>query len=213
MPDFLARTGTGPFQKKGAFFAIVSRPVPPHTASWSIEKQIELYIRDHPQKKYIAYFQSHCNTYGPIRELKRKYESVFRYDDIVGLFIGTRPDAISLPALALLKTLSRRIYLTVELGLQSIHEQSLLFLNRNHTYGQFLKTFHELEITGNRNRRSSHRRHSRGNTRANAPDHSGDEPLKTRRDQIALVAHLEGHGAVRSLYKIAIPFAWPGRIF
>jgi uncharacterized protein len=135
----------GTLSKKGCVFCDRFAAGPLHTASWSIEKQIELYMHNHPQKKYIAYFQSYCNTYGPIGELKQKYESIFSYGDIVGLFIGTRPDTISLPALALLETLSHRIYLTVELGLQSIHEQSLLFLNRNHTYGQFLNAFHELE--------------------------------------------------------------------
>ncbi len=135
----------GTLSRKGCIFCDRFASGPIHTASWSIEKQIEFYMRNHPQKKYIAYFQSHSNTYGPVRELKQKYESVFHYEDIVGLFIGTRPDTISLPAFALLETLSRRIYLTVELGLQSIHAQSLLYLNRNHTYGQFLNTFHELK--------------------------------------------------------------------
>jgi len=135
----------GLFSKKGCIFCDRFASGPIHTASWSIEEQIEFYIRNHPQRKYIAYFQSHCNTYGPVPELKRKYESVFHYDDIVGLFIGTRPDTISSQTFSLLEKLSQRIYLTVELGLQSIHEQSLLFLNRNHTYEQFVNSFQELK--------------------------------------------------------------------
>lgn len=135
----------GALSQKGCVFCDRFAAGPIRTASWSIEKQIELYMHRHPQRKYIAYFQSHCNTYAAIGELRQKYESVFRYRDIVGLFIGTRPDAISAPAMELLEALSRRIYLTVELGLQSIHERSLSFLNRNHTYGQFLKTFNELK--------------------------------------------------------------------
>lgn len=136
----------GLLSKNGCIFCDRFASGPIHTSSWTIEKQIESFISKHPQKKFIAYFQSHCNTYGPVSELRRKYEMVFAYNDIVGLFIGTRPDAISSPALSLLQKLNQRIYLTVELGLQSIHEQSLLLLNRNHSYEQFLKTFHELKI-------------------------------------------------------------------
>lgn len=136
----------GLLSKNGCIFCDRFASGPIHTSSWPIEKQIEFYISKHPQKKFIAYFQSHCNTYGPVSELKRKYEIVFNYNDIIGLFIGTRPDVISSLTFSLLEKLNRRIYLTVELGLQSIHEQSLLFLNRNHSYKQFLETFHELKI-------------------------------------------------------------------
>jgi len=136
----------GLLSKDGCIFCDRFASGPIRTASWSIEKQIEFYIGNHPAKKYIAYFQSHCNTYGPVSELKLKYESVFSYNDIVGLFIGTRPDAISSPTFSLLEKLNRRIYLTVELGLQSIHAQSLLFLNRNHSYQHFFETFQELKF-------------------------------------------------------------------
>jgi radical SAM protein (TIGR01212 family) len=135
----------GHFSKAGCVFCDRFASGPIHSASWSINKQIEFFIRNHPHKKYIAYFQSHSNTYGPVSELKRKYESIFNYDDIIGLFIGTRPDAIAPSAFSLLEKLNRRIYLTVELGLQSIHGRSLLLLNRNHSYGQFLSTFQELK--------------------------------------------------------------------
>jgi len=136
----------GHFSKVGCVFCDRFASGPIHSASWSINEQIEFFIRNHPQKKYIAYFRSHSNTYGPVSELKRKYESIFNYDDIIGLFIGTRPDAISPSAFSLLEKLNRRTYLTVELGLQSVHGRSLLFLNRNHSYGQFLSTFQELKI-------------------------------------------------------------------
>ena len=110
-----------------------------------IEQQIETYIAAHPGKKYIAYFQSHSNTHGPISELRRKYEIVFNYERVIGLSIGTRPDCVPDPVLSLLVELNQRPYLTVELGLQSIHETSLTFLNRNHTYPQFLDTFRKLQ--------------------------------------------------------------------
>jgi len=138
----------GLFSMNGCVFCDRYASGPIHTASWPIKKQIESYICSHPKRKYIAYFQSHCNTYGSLRELQRKYEIVFNYDDIIGLFIGTRPDVISSPVFSLLEKINRRIYLTVELGLQSIHELSLMFLNRNHSYLQFVETFRELKNRG-----------------------------------------------------------------
>lgn len=135
----------GFFSKEGCIFCDSFAAGPIRTAHSSIEQQIEKYIAVHPDKKYIAYFQSHSNTYGHISELRRKFEIVFKYENIVGLFIGTRPDIISAPAFLLLKELNQRIYLTVELGLQSIHAPSLLLLKRNHSYQQFLDTFQKLQ--------------------------------------------------------------------
>jgi hypothetical protein len=110
----------------------------------SIRDQIDTFRKNHPGIKYIAYFQANTNTHGPLPELKRKYETVFSYPDVVGLFIGTRPDAISPDTFPLLEVLNRRIFLSVELGLQSVHEDSLRFLNRNHNYSCFLDTFLKL---------------------------------------------------------------------
>jgi radical SAM protein (TIGR01212 family) len=135
----------GTISKEGCIFCDSFASGPIRTAHWSIEQQIEKYIAVHPGRQYIAYFQSHSNTYGPVAELRRKFEIVFKYENIVGLFIGTRPDIISDPVFFLLEELNQRLYLTVELGLQTIHAPGLLLLNRNHTYRQFLKTFQKLQ--------------------------------------------------------------------
>lgn len=135
----------GLFSKEGCIFCDSFAAGPIRNADRSIEQQIEKYIALHPGKKYLAYFQSHSNTYGHILELRRKFEIVFKYEDIIGLFIGTRPDIISDQGFLFLDEMNQRLYLTVELGLQSIHAQSLLLLNRNHTYQQFLETFHKLQ--------------------------------------------------------------------
>lgn len=110
-----------------------------------IEDQIRHFIQGHGGIKYIAYYQAHCNTHAPVEELRRKYEIIFDFEDIVGLFIGTRPDAVADDVYPLLEDLNQRTYLSVELGLQSIHEKSLQYLNRNHTYRQFLETFLKLK--------------------------------------------------------------------
>ena len=111
----------------------------------SISQQIAAFIERHPGFKYIAYYQAHSNTCAPVETLRKKYEIIFAFKDIVGLFIGTRPDAIAREVYPLLEELNRKTYLTVELGLQSIHSKSLEFLNRNHSYSQFLETAAELK--------------------------------------------------------------------
>lgn len=85
-----------------------------------------------PDTKYIAYFQANTNTYAPVSVLKKKFEEVLTFSNVVGLNIGTRPDAISDECLEYLKDLNTRTYLTVELGLQSMHDETLKLINRGH---------------------------------------------------------------------------------
>ena len=92
-----------------------------------------------PHGKYIAYFQVRTNTYAPLEELKEKYEEVLKLEDVVGLAIATRPDCISLECLDYLEDLSKRTFLTVELGLQTIHEKTANLINRGHDLKSFSK--------------------------------------------------------------------------
>ena len=93
-----------------------------------------------PNSKYIAYFQANTNTYAPIEVLKEKYESVMYLDNVIGLNIATRPDAISDECLEYLSELNYKTYLTVELGLQTIHEETSKLINRGHD----LKCFNDM---------------------------------------------------------------------
>lgn len=86
-----------------------------------------------PNSKYIGYFQANTNTYAPIDILKEKYELILKQPNVIGLSIATRPDAITDECLDYLEELSKRTYLTVELGLQSIHPETIKLINRCHT--------------------------------------------------------------------------------
>ena len=97
-----------------------------------------------PSAKYIGYFQAHTNTYAPLDVLKEKYESILKLDDVVGLSIATRPDAISEECLDYLEKLAKKTFLTVELGLQTIHEKTAKLINRYHTLECFEKMVLEL---------------------------------------------------------------------
>ena len=87
--------------------------------------------------KYIGYFQARSNTYSNISTLKEKYEEVLKIDNVIGLFIATRCDCITDECLDYLEELSKRTYLTIELGLQTIHEKTSKLINRGHTLKEF----------------------------------------------------------------------------
>ena len=94
--------------------------------------------------KYIGYFQARTNTYAPVSVLKEKYETILGMDDVVGLSIATRPDSISDECLDYLSELNERTFLTVELGLQSIHESTNKLINRCHTLDCFVDMVNKL---------------------------------------------------------------------
>lgn len=90
-----------------------------------------------PNSKYIGYFQAHTNTYAPLPILKEKYETILKLEDVVGLSIATRPDAINKECLDYLEELNKKTFLTVELGLQTIHEKTAKLINRCHNLACF----------------------------------------------------------------------------
>ena len=90
-----------------------------------------------PTGKYIGYFQARTNTYAPVKVLKEKYETILSIKDVVGLSIATRPDCITDECLDYLEELSKKTYLTIELGLQTIHEKTTKLINRGHDLNCF----------------------------------------------------------------------------
>ena len=83
-------------------------------------------------EKFIAYFQSFTNTYGPIDYLESCYWQAIAGEDVVGLAIGTRPDCLAEPVVELLTEINREKPVTVELGLQTIHPESVAYIRRGY---------------------------------------------------------------------------------
>jgi uncharacterized protein len=81
---------------------------------------------------FIAYFQPATNTYAPVDRLRSLYEAALSHPKVVGLAIGTRPDCVPDEVLDLLEELASRTYLSVEYGIQTIHNRSLDWMNRGH---------------------------------------------------------------------------------
>jgi len=92
-------------------------------------------------EKFIVYFQAYTNTYAPLNVLKERYDVIRKFEDIVGLSIGTRPDCIDEATLDLIKSYSDDYDVWIEYGLQSVNPNTLEFINRGHTYEDFLNAF------------------------------------------------------------------------
>ncbi len=111
-------------------------------ASLSITDQIDQGVhrlrQRHQVDRFLAYFQPATNTYAPVERLRELWEEALRHPDVLGLIIGTRPDCVADDVLDLLAEFAERTWLSVEYGLQTIHDRSLDWLNRGHHYDAFL---------------------------------------------------------------------------
>lgn len=101
-------------------------------------------LKKWPNAKYIGYFQAGTNTYADTETLKSKYEPILKLDNVIGLNIATRCDALDEEVLNYLEDLNNRTDLIVELGLQTIHESTSKLINRGHTLKQFESAVLEL---------------------------------------------------------------------
>jgi radical SAM protein (TIGR01212 family) len=95
--------------------------------------------------KYIAYFQAYTNTYADIDTLREKYESVLNLEGVVGIAIATRPDCLSTEVLELLEEIGKKKYIWVELGLQTIHQNTAEIINRGYSLDIYKKAVQELK--------------------------------------------------------------------
>ena len=105
----------------------------------------EIMHKKWPEAKYIGYFQANTNTYAPVSELREKYEQILNLENVIGLNISTRSDAITPECYEYLSELNERTFLTVEIGLQSMHESTLKFINRGHDLKNFEECIKELK--------------------------------------------------------------------
>jgi radical SAM protein (TIGR01212 family) len=106
------------------------------------------YIRKrYHAEKFLVYFQPYTNTYAPVDELERLYKDALSEPSVVGLAIGTRPDAVDSSKISLLQSLAEKYFVLVEYGMQSMYDKSLEFVRRGHDYRAFLAA---LEITRGR---------------------------------------------------------------
>jgi radical SAM protein (TIGR01212 family) len=103
-----------------------------------VERGVHFLGRRYRADRFLAYFQAATNTHAPVDRLRKVYDEALAHPQVVGLIVGTRPDSVPGPVLDLLQSYARRLYVGLELGLQSIHDRSLEWMNRGHDAGAFL---------------------------------------------------------------------------
>jgi uncharacterized protein len=98
--------------------------------------------------KFIAYFPTLTNTYAPVAALRTLYDEALAQENVIGLSIGTRPDCLDPAVIELLAGYAQKYHVWIELGLQSVHDKTLQFINRGHNYRQFLDAVNNLSGRG-----------------------------------------------------------------
>lgn len=96
--------------------------------------------------KYIAYFQAYTNTYAPIEVLREKYMEAISQEGVVAIAIATRPDCLSDEVLELLEEISKKVYLWIELGLQTSKDETAILINRGYDLKVFEKALDKLRL-------------------------------------------------------------------
>ena len=133
---FCSGEGSGEFAEKGCSVA---------SQLQQAKARVSAKIKD---GKYIAYFQAFTNTYAPVEHLRKLYEEAIAPEDVVGLAIGTRPDCLSDEVIALLAQINARKPVSVELGLQTIHAESIRYIRRGYGNDVYFDAVRRLKASG-----------------------------------------------------------------
>lgn len=115
-----------------------SRRLPRRSISEQIDEGIRRMRARYDCEHFMAYFQPATNTYAPVARLRQVYEQALADPRIVALAIGTRPDCVPDEVLDLLAELANRTFLSVEYGMQTMHDRSLDWMNRGHRHAAFI---------------------------------------------------------------------------
>ena len=120
-------------------------PPPTLSVAEQYERSAALMRKKWKDSKGIVQFQAHTNTQAPIEKLRSVYNEALRIEDAVGISIATRADCIDSEVAELLHELSEKTFLTVELGLQTVHDSTAERINRGHDYETFLKGYERVK--------------------------------------------------------------------
>ncbi|MEE8044953.1 MAG: TIGR01212 family radical SAM protein [Thermodesulfobacteriota bacterium] len=117
--------------------------VPPYArARFSMDQQITNgmdYLRKRfKAEKFIVYFQSYTNTYDSVEKLEEMYRNALKYEDVIGIAVGTRSDCIDEEKISMFEELAKDYYVSLEFGIESIYDKTLEFMNRGHDYQSVL---------------------------------------------------------------------------
>ena len=111
--------------------------------SQQVNDGIEFFGKKYKSMQFLAYFQSYSNTYADLSVLKEKYEEALAHPKVIGLVLGTRPDCVSDDVLDYLEELSRKYYVMIEFGVESVKDETLLHINRGHLFADAKRAIEE----------------------------------------------------------------------
>lgn len=113
-----------------------------------INSQIAILSAKRPIHRYIAYFQAYTNTYAPVEYLQKIFTEAISHPKVIALSIGTRPDCLDDKVIALLSELNRMKPVWIELGLQTIHEDTARYIRRGYSLSCFEDALSRLRAAG-----------------------------------------------------------------
>lgn len=113
-----------------------------------LTEQIQKY-KDHIQKKFkseefLVYFQAYTNTFTKLKTLRENFDTALSFDGVRGFVVGTRPDCLSPAVLDLWNEYNQKVFVAVELGVQSFYDDQLVFMKRGHDRAQSLKAIDQI---------------------------------------------------------------------
>lgn len=143
---FCSEAGSGDFaQRIEAGYALTCMKSNLSKQLTKAKERVEKKMKD---GKYIAYFQAFTNTYAPVNTLEALYREAMEEDDIVGIAIGTRPDCLPEDVLDLLGELNKEKTVYVELGLQTVHTQTIDYIRRGYDNAVYFEAVKNLKERG-----------------------------------------------------------------
>lgn len=116
-----------------------NRRLPRSTITQQVERGVAILGKRYQTDRFLAYFQAATNTHAPTEKLRKLYDEALAHPQMVGLVVGTRPDSVPDPVLDLLAEYSKERFVSLELGLQTIHDRSLDWMNRGHHFDAFVE--------------------------------------------------------------------------
>jgi radical SAM protein (TIGR01212 family) len=125
-----------------------NRRLPRATIREQVARGVQILEKRYGARQFIAYFQAATNTYAPLDKLRRFYDEALEHAQVVGLAIGTRPDCVPDPVLDLIQGYAESRYVCLELGLQTIHDRSLDWMNRGHHVDAFYDAVRRCQSRG-----------------------------------------------------------------
>jgi len=129
----------------GSGYFTASPAIPIET---QIDDELKRIRKKAPHASAIAYFQAHSNTYAPVSKLRETFEKALNHEGISGLSIATRADCLSEDVLEYIRELNVRTHLTVELGLQTVFDETAVLINRGHSFSEFVEGYSSLKELG-----------------------------------------------------------------